>query len=432
MSTASTRLASARATWSARRTVVAVSLLLALVASIFVLRPQNAEATTINYAGVTSGTQSSVTIHRGDSFQRVLHPAGAVTATLDDTNKKVVSGAVALKPSFTDTFVGPFNLVLYVRTDLEQIGNVTGTATPSATSGLTDLAVNSTTRLRLTVYVQAGATQSPTTDQKLTDPAKCHVDLALSLKGQANRRTGALSIAADPFTIPQFPADNPADPSRTCGFATGALNQQVAGGNNAIALNFTGGPTTAHYTGVSKGTQSKIVIKKGDFIFEKTVHPTGSIEADIDFITGKITNTKTVFDPVNVAALPGVLAALPVNARIDITTLTPPTASLTPSGTPGIDNAKVGVKARMTVTATAITTSLKLTNPKTCYVDLTLDLAGTVDRGTDELKLSQPKFTIPSFPLFGCGLLGPALSGMVSGKSNSINLNFVDGVIPTK
>jgi hypothetical protein len=126
-----------------------------------------------------------------------------------------------------------------------------------------------------------------------------------------------------------------------------------------------------------------------------------------------------------------VLAALPVNAHIEITTLGPPTASLAPSGTPGIDNAKVAVKARMAVTATAITSSLKLTNPKTCYVDLSLDLSGTVDRGTDALKLSQPKFTVPSFPFFGCGLLGPALTAMVSGKSNSINLNFVDGVIPT-
>jgi len=432
MSTASARLVNARASWSTRRTVIAVALLAALVASIFVLRPQNAEATTINYSGATSGTQSSITIHRGDSFQRVLHPEGTVTATLDDTNKKVVGGTVALKPSFTDTFVGPFNLTLYVRTDLEQIGNVTGTATPSATAGSSDLAVNATNRLHLTVYVQSGATQAPATDQKLTDPAKCSVDLALTLKGQANRRTGALSIAADPFTIPTFPADNPADPSRTCGFATGALNQQVAGANNAIALNFSGAPTTAHYTGVSTGTQSTIVIKKGDFIFEKTVHPTGSIEADIDFTAGKITNTKTVFNPVDVAALPGVLAALPVNAHIEITTLAPPAASLTPSGTPGIDNAKVSVKARMAVTATAITSSLKLTNPKTCYVDLDLALAGTVDRGTDALKVSQPKFTVPSFPFFGCGLLGPALTGMVSGKSNSINLNFVDGAIPTK
>jgi hypothetical protein len=431
MTNASTRLATARATWSTRRTVIAVALLAALVASIFVLRPSNAEATTINYSGTTSGTQSTITIHRGDQYQRILHPEGTVTATLDDTNKKVLNGAVTLKPSYTETFVGPFNLVLYARTDLEQIGSVSGTATPSATEGVADLTVNATNRLHLTVYIQAGATQQPATDQKLTDPNKCHVDLALSLKGQANRRTGAMSVAADPFTIPAFPADDPANPNLTCGFGTGALNQQVAGANNAISLNFTGGPTTAHYTGVSKGTQSTIVIKKGDLIFEKTVHPTGSIEADIDFAANKITNTKTVFNPVDVPALPGVLAALPVNAHIEITTLGPPTASLAPSGTPGIDNAKVAVKARMAVTATAITSSLKLTNPKTCYVDLSLDLSGTVDRGTDALKLSQPKFTVPSFPFFGCGLLGPALTAMVSGKSNSINLNFVDGVIPT-
>jgi hypothetical protein len=391
----------------------------------------NAAATTVAYTGTTSGTQSSITIHRGDAYQRVLNPEGTVTATLDDTAKKIAGGQVMLKPSFTATFVGPFNLNLYVRTDLEQVGQVTGTATPSATTpGTTDLVATATTRLHLTVYNQKGTTQSPSTDPTLTDPVKCAVDLTLTLKGSANRRTGALSLKQDPFTIPTFPNGTP-DPNKTCGLATNALNTQVAGANNAINLNFSGGPTSAHYTGVTTGTQSTIVIKKGNWLLEKTVHPTGTLVSDIDFTTNTVKNTKATFGSIDVPALPGILAAVPANAHIDMSVIGTPAATIAPSGTPGIDKITVATTARMAVTVSLFNDpGVKLTNPATCFVDIKLNLTGTVDRGTDALSLGQNPFTIPKFPFFGCGLLGTGLDTLVSGSNNTISLNYVDGVVP--
>ena len=392
----------------------------------------NAQATTISYTGTTTGAQSTITIHRGDSFQRILHPEGSVTAVLDDTAQTVVSGAVSLQPTYTETFP-VFAIPMYARTDIEQVGQTTGTATPGP-DGTSNLSVNANTKLHLTVYRQVGATQNPATDPKVTDPVKCVVDLPMTLTGSANRRTGALSLKQDPFTIPAFP-NGSVDPNLTCGLATGALNAQVAGANNGIELNFSGGPTSAHYTGVSKGTASVIVIKKGDLLFEKTVNPTGSLVADIDFVTGQTTNVVTKFDSVNVAALPGVLSAFPANAKIDIATVGAPVATLTPSGTPGIDNITVKTSAKMGVTVSLFKSpGIALTDPKKCFVTLSLNLTGTVDRGTDTVKLGQPKFTVPSFPigLFGggCGLLlGPALTGMVSGSNNSIALTYVDGVV---
>ena len=392
-----------------------------------------AQATTISYSGTSTGTESTITIHRGDSYQRVLHPTGAVTAVLDDTAQKVVSSTVSLDPSYTETFP-VFSLKLYARTDIEQVGPVTGTATPGP-DGTTNISVLANTKLHLTVYNTADGSQHPATDQKLTDPAKCVVDLPMTLTGSANRRTGSLSLHQDPFTIPNFP-NGSVDPNLTCGLTTGALNAQVAGANNGIDLNFSGGPTSAHYTGVAKPGASTIVIKKGDLIFEKTVKPTGSLVADIDFINGTTSNVVTKFDSVDVAALPGVLSAFPANAHIDITTTGAPAATLTPSGTPGIDNIGVKVSAKMAVTVSLFKSpGIALTNPKTCFVTLNLNLTGTVDRGTDTVSIGQPKFTVPSFPtsLFGgCGLLlGPALTGMVSGPNNSIALTFVDGVVPT-
>ncbi len=390
----------------------------------------SAGATTVAYAGVTTGTQSSITIHRGDAYQRVLNPTGSVSATLDDTNHTVVGGQVALAPTTTATFVGPLNLNVYVRTDLEQIGTVTGTATPGAVSGTTDLAVTATTRLHVTVFNQKGTTQAPATDGKLSDPTKCYVDLALALKGSADRRSGSLSLTQDPFTIPSFPSGTP-DPTRTCGFATGSLNTQVAGANNAIALNFNGAPTSAHYTGVTGGTRSTILIKKGDALLGKTIHPSGSLVSDIDFTNSTVSNVATQFDPIDVAALPGILSSLPANAHIDLSTTGTPAATLTPSGTAGIDNIAVQTTARMRVTVSLFSKpGVALTNPKTCFVDLKLNLTGTVDRGTDEVKLSQPKFTVPNFPFFGCGLLGTGLNLLVSGPNNSIALDYVDGVVP--
>lgn len=413
-----------------RAAALAVAMtLLTSVGLVTALAP-SAGATTLQYSGSSTGTASTLTLHRGDSYERVLHPTGTITATLDDTNHTVTGGTVAFDPSYTDTFVGPFSLNLYVRTDLEQIGPASGSATDSGTPGVANVSVQSQNRLHLTVFRQKGATQDPATDGKMTDPAKCYVDLSLSLSGTADRRTGDLSVGADPFTIPAFPNGTP-DPAKTCQLATSSLNAQVAGPNNAIALHFSGGPTSAHYTGKTTGTQSTIVIKKGNKLLERTVNPTGALVGDIDFTTGTLSNVSTTFSSITMKAFPGILSSLPAYAKIDMSTIGTPAAALTPSGTPGIDTISVQTTARMAVTVSLLSPNgIKLTNPSSCYVDLHLNLSGTVDRGTDKVSLNQNPFTIPSFGR-GCGLLmGPALTLLVSGSSNSISLNYSDGVLP--
>jgi hypothetical protein len=413
---------------TARRAALATVLVGALTAGGFIVA-SSAQATILNYTGSTSGTQSSITTHKGDSYERTLNPSGTVAATLDDTNKKVTSSTVSLNPVFTPVFVVS-GIHVYVKSEFEQIGNVTGTIAHTATEGIDTISVNSVSRLHVTVYHATSSTElHPDTDGKLADGAKCWVDVNLALSGPANRRTGFLSLAASQFTIPTFPSPTTGTADHNCGsYGTPGLNTALAGANNSMALNFTGGPTTVHYTGVSTGDQSTIVVRKGDPIFGKTIHPTSSLVADIDFRTNTISNTVTKFDRVNVPALPGLLASFPVYAHIDMTTIGTPVSTLSPSGTVGIDNVTVSTKARMAVTVTAISNDLKLTNPATCFVNLTLNLSGTEDRGTDKLSLSG-KFTIPAFPLFGCGLLSTGLTTMVSGPSNTINLNYVDGVV---
>jgi hypothetical protein len=390
--------------------------------------PSPADASVVTYVGTTTGTQSSIAIHAGDQYERTLHPTGSLTATLDTLSDSVVSSSVEMDESTTETFVGPFNLLVYVKTELEQVGDVTGSATPSATPGVMDLTADVTNRLRVTVYRQVGATQNPATDGKLTDPAKCWVDLSLSLTGQADQRTGALSLGSPAFTIPTFP-NGSVDPNHTCGFATGSLNTQVAGPNNSISLNFSGGPTNAHFTGLIDSAASAIIIKKGDWLLQRVVRPEGTMTSDIDFTTNTASNTTTGFAPITMKALPNPLSALPLSATVALTPQGTPGVTIAPSGKPGIDTITAAVKARMHVTLFVTGfPGWKITDGAKCYVDVNLNLTGTVDRGTFVLTLGTPAFTVPKFPS-GCGLLGKtALDTALSGAKNSVYLVIRDGV----
>jgi hypothetical protein len=387
-----------------------------------------AQATTLTFLGTSGPGDSQVVTRVGEQYENHLSPTGSVIAVLDDTNQTITSGTVSLDSTYSSIVpAGPF--FGYIKADFEQVGAITGTTAHTATEGIDSLSVHVVTRLHVTTYVSKVAEQHPDTDGTVTDPATCWVDLDLSLTGSVNRRTGFLSLGQDGFTIPNFPGNDTATPGHDCGeVGYQVLDGIVSGSNNTMHLNFNGAPTTVHYTGVSTGDQSTIVVRKGDPIFSKTIHPLSSLVADIDFRTNAITNVDVKFDRINVAALPGLLAAIPVYAHIDLKLLGTPVAALSPGTTPGIDRVTVSTKARMAVTVTAISNDLKLTNPSTCYVDLKLALAGTVDRGTDKLNLSG-KFAIPAFPLFGCGLLSAGLTTMVSGPSNTVDLNYVDGVV---
>jgi hypothetical protein len=128
-------------------------------------------------------------------------------------------------------------------------------------------------------------------------------------------------------------------------------------------------------------------------------------------------------------ALPNPLSALPLSATVALTPQGTPGVTIAPSGKPGIDKITVAVKARMHVTLFVTGfPSWKITDGAKCYVDVNLNLNGTVDRGTFVLTLGTPAFTVPKFPS-GCGFLGrTALDTALSGAKNSVYLVIRDGV----
>ena len=408
-----------------RRCAAVAGLVVSLCATgVSLIAATPASATTLDYVGSTSGTQSTVVIHKGDAHERTIHPTGRVTATLDDTAKKVIKSDVNFDPTWTDIQVVA-GLKVYTRTDMTQVGSATGSSAIDA-NGNAILSVKATTRLGMTVYVSKDGTKKPDTDEKLAEAAKCYVDMPLTLAGSANRRTGAMSLAVDPFTIPYFGSVA----GTTCGWATGDLNTQMAGTKNSLALNFTGGATTAHYTGITKGTQSRVTIKNGDAFLQRNISPSGTMSSDINFATHTVTNARTIFRPTTVSALPPVLNFIPAYATIAMLPRTNPVVTMSASAKPGIDKITAKQKIRMSLAIVFGTgdDATAVTDPAKCFVDIDLSLTGTADRGTDTVALSQSGFTIPAFPS-GCGALSELMTFLVSGSNNTISLNFTDGVL---
>jgi len=248
-----------------RRLALAASAAFALAASPVFIMPASADDIA-TYAGSTSGTASTITLNTGSAFERSINPAATATATINQTTGVITAATTSFDPANTDTFAGPFNFWLYVRAQLEQIGGATGTATPTVDPEVRDVVLNVTNRLRITVYrvkpdqPAAPNPQNPATDQKLTLPERCWVDIPMTLTGTVNTTTGDLHLEQDPFTIPNFPGDpgDAANPGGTadhrCQLATSALNEQLAGPNNRADFNFTGNVTTTTTTTTTEAT----------------------------------------------------------------------------------------------------------------------------------------------------------------------------------
>jgi hypothetical protein len=403
--------------------------------------PQAQADSTISYSGTTSGTASTIVLHSGDSFERTINPAGSVLATINDTTGNLVSASTTFAPAYSDNFAGPFNTWFYVGTLLEQQGGATGTITPTATEGVQDITVAVTNRLRVTVYKVATETtaHNPATDQKITLPERCWTDISMNLAGTVNRRTGDLSLAQDPFTIPPFPGDpgdttNPPDPTDTnhrCQQATTSLNQQLAGTNNSVELNFSGGPTTAHVEATAQAPDSQLSITpradlpKADFVVG------GTATADLDFTAGTMSNISLDLDPID--------ETTPVDYTPNATgratfELMSPTGSLSDSGTIGVDNASLSGTLRMHTSVWAGPTQnpgTLLADGATCYVDIAFTATGTLDRGTNLLKLDST-FTVPEFSpgasvSEGCWQQAVGLSNHLSGGGNTMSLVLLAG-----
>ena len=200
------------------------------------ISPASAAPTTYT-ADATSGT---IVLKAGDpaNERTISNPTVALSADIDDATG-ALNATATFAPAYTDTFVGPFSLNLYVQADLSEITPITGTVDP-ATGAIT---ATSQERLAITVYNQVGATQNPSTDGKLTQPNLCFVDLDLTYTGTYDGLGGA-TINVPNFVIPQFTTAG-------CGVATDSLNQQLAGPTNSLSLVFAGqitNPTTTTTT----------------------------------------------------------------------------------------------------------------------------------------------------------------------------------------
>lgn len=395
--------------------------------------------TTFSYAGSTTGTASTIVLHKGDSYERSLNPTASVTAAIDQTTGTVTSATTSFAAGYTDPFLGPFNAYFYVGEQLTQQGAATGTATPSGTEAVLDVTIHVTNRLAMTVYKLPTSTspETPATDQKFTLPTRCWVDLAMTLTGTANTRTGALHLVDDPFTIPQFPGDpgdttNPPDPNDTnhrCQTATTSLNQQVAGPNNSADLTFSGGPTTAHLDATLQSPASLFSVASHPHLDAADYGLTGKIASDVNFSTSTLSNFTASIDPVQRSTGVGTDGT---TGRASFELLST-TGSLTPSGTTGVEDAAITATLRIhaSVWGGQDTTGPVLANGTTCYVDVAFSGSGTLDQGTDELDVTG-SVTIPSFPsgastAEGCGGLASGLTDNVSGSGNSVTLHLLAG-----
>lgn len=218
--------------------------------------PVGAETST--YTATT--TSGSIILNEGGANQQTItDPSVAFAGTVDDV-AGTISGTTAFERSYTDSFAGPFGLTLYAAADLIPLSPaqpVTGTYDP--TTGA--VAATAGNRLVITVYNQAGASQSPSTDGKLTNQSgqTCFVDLSLDFSGTFDIAAGTLSISDPAFTVPSFPAAPAGSPAGGCGLATQELNERLAGPNNSVALNFAGqvsATTTTTTTTTSTSTST--------------------------------------------------------------------------------------------------------------------------------------------------------------------------------
>lgn len=177
-----------------------------------------------------------------------------------------------------------------------------------------------------------------------------------------------------------------------------------------------------HFHGVSTGTQSTVVVNAGNANLERTTHPEGTVDADIDPVTNTISNVQVVTNPIDTPVLPSSLSAVPLTAHVESSIVGTPVNTMASTGLSGVYDVTSQATVRLAVTILAGSTAL--TNPATCFVDVPMDLAGTANTTTKYLHLEQTGFTIPSFPLTGCGLFGPLLTGAVSGSHNNADLNY--------
>jgi hypothetical protein len=262
---------------ASRRRRFAACTAAAVVAGIFAAAgPTPAGADAYDYSGSVS--EGLITLKAGDpTYQRTLVDPGATLKASYDDATGAFTGNTTFATAYTPTFSGPFGLQLYVGADLSQIAPVTGTVNTS-TNGLT---AATSLKFAVTVYNQVGAAQVPATDGKLTDPAKCFVNVALDFvpaTSSFNPGTGVAHVVDPLFAIPNFPAD-----TTGCGIATDSINQQLAGTSNSVDLTFSGtttpklgAPTAVAATAGNKQatvTWTKPTINSGSAITSYIVTP---------------------------------------------------------------------------------------------------------------------------------------------------------------
>jgi len=203
---------------------VTAAVVAASLATVLVQASDAHAANLVHYHGVSTGTQSTVTVNAGNAnLERVTHPTGSVDADIDPVANTISNVQVVVNPIDTPIFPSPFNSVpMTAHVTTSMVGTPVNTMASTGLSGVYDVTSKATVRVAVTIL--AGSTA-------MTDPSTCYVDVALNLAGTANTTTNALHVAQTGFTIPSFPTTG-------CSAFGPALTYAVSGGNNNADLNY--------------------------------------------------------------------------------------------------------------------------------------------------------------------------------------------------
>ncbi|WP_421121636.1 DUF4214 domain-containing protein [Aquihabitans daechungensis] len=193
----------------------------------------------------------------------------------------------------------------------------------------------------------------------------------------------------------------------------------------------------AGYTYSGAVTDGLITLNEGDPDYHRVLQdPVATLAGTYDDATGAFTGN-TVFATSYTPTFTG-----PFDSKLyvaaDLSQITPVTGTVNPStgGFTGSTSLKFAVTVYGQSGETQQpTTDGKITNPATCFVNISLDFVSatsTFDLATGGAHVVDPQFTIPTFPPDpnGCGLATEALNDQLSGMANSVDLTFAGTATP--
>ena len=212
-------------------------------------------------------------------------------------------------------------------------------------------------------------------------------------------------------------------------WATAAAIAVVCITGATLALSGTANAAISTYHGTA--TSGTIKLATGSASARVITNPPVVLDATLDDAAGTISPTAT-FTPVYTPTFAGPFE-LQLYVRADINQA----AAASGPWNPATGAFSVSAPYRFAVTvfnqagaAQAPATDSKITDPATCFVDITLDFTGTANLATGAVTVVDSQFDIPAFPA-GCGLAQDELNNQLNGPNNSVDLVFAGSVTTT-